>query len=378
MIIFISNYYNHHQAPFSEEIYKITDGEYRFISTTKINEGRIKLGWSEVTAPYVLAYEKNPEECRKLIDNADVVIFGSAPYSLLESRLKAKKLTFVYSERIYKQKKSLWKLPWSAIKLFLKFGRCRKCYLLCASAYAAQDYCLSGVFIGKTYKWGYFPRLINYVDINSLMDNKQPQTILWVARFIDWKHPEIPIEIAKRLKDDGYKFSLDMIGTGVLEEKIKQLVSEYNLQGCVNLLGAMDPDTVRTYMDKASIFMFTSDRNEGWGAVLNESMNSGCAVVASHAIGSVPFLIKDKENGFIYRNGDFDDLYVKVKYLLDNPEQAQAMGIRAYRTMIDEWNAENAANRLIELSKSILNGEKYPVLYKDGPCSKAFVIRKEK
>ena len=378
MIIFISNYYNHHQAPFSEEIYKITDGEYRFISTTKINEGRIKLGWSEVTAPYVLAYEKNPEECRKLIDNADVVIFGSAPYSILKSRLKAKKLTFVYSERIYKQKKSLWKLPWSAIKLFLKFGRYRKCYLLCASAYAAQDYCLSGVFIGKTYKWGYFPRLINYVDINSLMDNKQPQTILWVARFIDWKHPEIPIEIAKRLKDDGYKFSLDMIGTGVLEEKIKQLVSEYNLQGCVNLLGAMDPDTVRSYMDKARIFIFTSDRNEGWGAVLNESMNSGCAVVASHAIGSVPFLIKDKKNGFIYKSGDFDDLYGKVKYLLDNPEQAQAMGIRAYRTMIDEWNAENAANRLIELSKSILNGEKYPVLYKDGPCSKAFVIRKEK
>ena len=49
-------------------------------------------------------------------------------------------------------------------------------------------------------------------------------------------------------------------------------------------------------MEKSEIFLFTSDKGEGWGAVLNESMNSACAVVASHAIGSVPFLLKDGEN----------------------------------------------------------------------------------
>lgn len=51
----------------------------------------------------------------------------------------------------------------------------------------------------------------------------------------------------------------------------------------------MKASEVRSYMEKADIYLFTSDFNEGWGAVLNESMNSGCAVVASHAIGSVPF-----------------------------------------------------------------------------------------
>jgi glycosyltransferase involved in cell wall biosynthesis len=61
----------------------------------------------------------------------------------------------------------------------------------------------------------------------------------------------------------------------------------------------MAPEAVRDHMEAADIFLFTSDFNEGWGAVLNESMNSACAVVASHAIGSVPFLLKDGENGFI-------------------------------------------------------------------------------
>ena len=63
-------------------------------------------------------------------------------------------------------------------------------------------------------------------------------------------------------------------------------------------------------MEKTGIFLFTSDRQEGWGAVLNEAMNSGCAVVASHLIGAVPFLKKKKKNGLVYSSGDRKTLFV--------------------------------------------------------------------
>jgi len=109
--------------------------------------------------------------------------------------------------------------------------------------------------------------------------------------------------------------------------------------------------------------------------VLNEAMNSGCAVVASHAIGSVPFLMKDGENGLIYESGNVDMLYEKVKYLLDKPEEQIRLGTAAYHTIADLWNAEVAAERFVELSKHILAGEKHPDLYKDGPCSKAEIIK---
>ena len=45
-------------------------------------------------------------------------------------------------------------------------------------------------------------------------------------------------------------------------------------------------------MRKHEIFLFTSDRNEGWGAVSNESMSNGCMLVGSDGIGSIPFLVK--------------------------------------------------------------------------------------
>jgi glycosyltransferase involved in cell wall biosynthesis len=169
------------------------------------------------------------------------------------------------------------------------------------------------------------------------------------------------------LKDNGYKFDLDIIGTGPMESQIKNMIVSNNLQNEVKLLGSMKPEQVREHMEKANIFLFTSDFNEGWGAVLNESMNSGCGIVASHAIGSVPFLLKNKINGLIYKNGDINHLYQNVKYLLDNEKGCYQMGINAYNTLHESWNAKEAAKRVIKLSEGLLNGN-VPV-FKDGPCS---------
>ena len=154
------------------------------------------------------------------------------------------------------------------------------------------------------------------------------------------------------------------------------MISKYQLQDYVHMLGSMTPEQVRENMEEAGIYVFTSDFNEGWGSVLNESMNSGCAVVASHAIGSVPFLIKNNENGLIYKNGDLDSLYNKVKYLIDNPDKQEVFGKNAYHTIVDLWNAEVAAQRFLKFSEEI---EKYGYcdLYDDGPCSRAEVIKND-
>ena len=109
--------------------------------------------------------------------------------------------------------------------------------------------------------------------------------------------------------------------------------------------------------------------------MLNESMNSGCAVVADHAIGSVPFLVEHGENGLIYEDGNFEDLYNKVKRLLDHPEERAMMGKKAYKTMAEEWNAENAARKFLELSERLLSGEQRVFLFERGVCSKAEILR---
>ena len=130
-------------------------------------------------------------------------------------------------------------------------------------------------------------------------------------------------------------------------------------------------------MENSGIFLTTSDFKEGWGAVLNESMNSACAVVASHAVGSAPCLVKDKYNGLIYESGNVNELFSKIKYLLDNTDEQVRLGKAAYKTICDEWNAEIAAKRLIILINNILEGNKSPDLYAEGPCSKSSILKND-
>ena len=100
-------------------------------------------------------------------------------------------------------------------------------------------------------------------------------------------------------------------------------------------------------------------------------MNSGCAVVASDAAGSTPYLIKNGENGIVYHSGDVEALYNSVVKFLGSPETVSTLGEKAYETITGEWSAENAAKRLIHLCEKILAGEKFPATEKEGPCSPA-------
>ncbi|MBR2903333.1 MAG: glycosyltransferase, partial [Clostridia bacterium] len=188
-----------------------------------------------------------------------------------------------------------------------------------------------------------------------------------------WKHPEAMLSVAKRLKADGYDFSVRMIGQGELLEDYRKKVEEEGLQDAVTLTGAIPFEKVRQEMQSAQIFCFTSDGEEGWGAVLNESMNAGMAVVSSHAIGATPFLVKDGVNGLVYESGNVDNLYKKVKSLLDDETLAARLGAAAYRTIKEEWNGKVAAKKLLALIDDLRAGKDTP--YEKGPCSKSPILQ---
>lgn len=362
-----------------------------FMETMPMEKERLDMGWEPIRENYVFrTYESNESEkkAKKIAVDAEIVILGSASDNYIIPRLKTKKLTFKYAERFYKTGLTLRNLPHAAAGAWLHHGRFQRypLYMLCASAYTPADAAIFHNYIGRTYKWGYFPEVKRY-DVAELMEKKQSAasvgvehsriSILWAGRLIGWKHPEAAVQLAASLKEKGYSFRMSMIGNGEMETQLHDMIREKGLEDCVEMLGAMPPEEVRRHMEKADIYLFTSDFNEGWGAVLNESMNSGCAVVASHAIGSVPFLIKNGENGLIYENGNQLDLEKQVLRLLEDGAFRKKIAENAYETMINLWNAETAAERFLTLTEKLLKNENTDSLFLDGPCSKAAILKND-
>ena len=376
-ILFCSNYFSHHQRPLSDALDELTEHNYFFLAHREMDTERKTLGWGQDLArPYVGM--PTDGDIQKKLEDLDVLITGSFPEKLTTDYAKYAKLFFRYSERPLKTGNPALKY----IPRFLRWHRrnppWRKTYMLCASAYTAGDYAKFGLFRGRCYKWGYFPETIRYPSIDDLIDRKAKATILWCGRFLSWKHPDDVIEVARRLHDAGCCFKIEMIGTGEMEQQLKRQASEAGLlDENVQFLGAMSTEAVRRHMESAGICLFTSDRQEGWGAVLNEAMNSGCAVVASDAAGATPYLVNDGVNGSVYHCGNIQELYEKVRRLLENTTMQYSFGKAAYQTITELWNSEVAAKRFLQLSQTLLNGTDASGLFANGPCSPAKPLRED-
>ncbi|MGN0326601.1 MAG: glycosyltransferase family 4 protein [Lachnospiraceae bacterium] len=383
-ITFITNYLTHHQLPFAEEMYHRLGKEFCFIATDRMDEERIRMGWEldDRQYPYVLFCDDAMQQCERLVMDSDIVICGGTHELYIRKRLAAGKITFRYFERLYK--KGQWRAfsPRGYLKNRREHtaNKDKPVYLLCAGAYVPSDFHLLGAYPEKMLKWGYFPMFRPY-DTEQLMNCKSDVCrILWTGRMIHWKHAEDAVGAIERLLQKNPQredFHLTMVGEGECAPKVREMIEHKTIAGrklseLITMQSFIKPQEVRSLMEQSSIYLMTSDYEEGWGAVVNEAMNSGCAVIASHSAGSVPYLIRHGENGLVYKSGHVKELAGQIEELLESPLKRKQLGEAAYHTIADTWNPAVAAERMLCFCEALLQGNYQPE--KEGPLSSAELI----
>lgn len=381
-ITFVSNYINHHQIPFSEALYQKLGGGYCFIQTMPMEKERVAMGWEVDTEkiPYVRRLYDDESACRRIIAESDVVLLGWTQREDLETeRLMSGKATIRVSERLYRE--GQWKAvsPRGLCAKYKEHIRYRKqnVCLLCAGAYTASDFHLIGAYPGKMFRWGYFPETRKYTRKEfAALKKDGPLQIVWAGRFMPLKHPEYTVGLAKCLSQNGYDFRFHMLGSGELEEDIKKQAADAGLSEQFVFYGYQTPGQVRDVMEKCHIHLFTSNYLEGWGAVVNEGMNSGCVEVVSAQTGAAPYLIRHGVNGLVYSDDRYEEMEKLVLDLFANWEERRQMGYAAYETIIREWNAEHAAEEFLRFATSLVKGKIVPA--KSGPLSPAPAISPKK
>ena len=381
-IVIVSTFMNHYHAPLSEELYRLTNGDFFFIETMKLPDSFKRGGFQDYSFPYIIhAWENEKEEKRalQLSVDADVLLVGGGRFVVKyeKERLKHNKLTFESAERILKRGLVNILSPTNLLtQLYYHISFYKKSlYKLCISGYAANDMYLQRAYVNKCYKFAYFPSIpdLNPEQAIAKMPNYDHIRIIWCARFIKWKHPELAVLLAERLREANYDFEINMVGNGPLYKEIDYMIKEKGLSSCVHLLGNHPNCEVLEMMSQHHIFLFTSDKNEGWGVVLNEAMGRVCCPVASHLIGAVPFLLEHKANGLVFESGNIDSLTESVEFLINHPDEMKRMASKAYSTVKDTWNPCEAAKRLIKFFEEFLSGND-SFSFKNGPLSLATPI----
>jgi len=148
-------------------------------------------------------------------------------------------------------------------------------------------------------------------------------------------------------------------------EKYRDLVRENGVEEFCSFLGVITEDEKRELFKKATIFLLPSYA-EGQPIAILEAMAAGLPVIST-AVGSIPEVIKDGENGFLIEPGDYRELAEKIILLVADGKFRERIGKKNYEIVREKHDIRRVVREIDEAYESLLKNESYdatPRLYK--------------
>jgi glycosyltransferase involved in cell wall biosynthesis len=127
-------------------------------------------------------------------------------------------------------------------------------------------------------------------------------------------------------------------------------------------------------MRESDVYVLSSDRGEGWGAVAGEAMAEGCVLIANEQAGSARELIVDGVTGFLFRDGDVGQLASLLIRVGSDTDLRMRVRASAWNLVSTVWSPSVAAERLVALCGGLLGYAPLPT-YLEGPCSRVHLDR---
>lgn len=209
----------------------------------------------------------------------------------------------------------------------------------------------------KLYEMGFRRKIVhlpNFAMLNGFAPQYDPQekTIVYFGRLSPEKGLVTLLEAVKDMAD----INLKIIGDGPEREILKSKVKNEKLVN-VKLLGYKTGEDLRREIQKAMFVALPSECYENNPCSVIESFALGKAVVGSR-IGGIPELVKDNITGLTFETGNAEDLRLKIKYMLENPDRVIEMGKKARIFVEKELSADEHYDRLMEIYHKALKGER--------------------
>lgn len=361
---------NHHKLPFFEALQNCYGVDNTMYATPMVfEEMRVQMGFSVYEKAKWLYHvrEDNKKEFENIFYSADIVLCSVRDYyRLMKRRLESRKITFYFSERWFKPPYGKIRLfnP-HMLKLWYKFYQMSKSsyfYYLAQGEYAANDFKSSYLCIGKILNFGYFTSIDQNSESKCLLP-KGKVNVLWCGRMLTWKKVENLVQAFIQVSEIRSNIHLTLVGKGECEIKVLKLISGY--ENIITHHDFLPTKKVRSLMNQADIYVLPSNGTEGWGAVVNEAMAEGCAIIGSNQAGSVKTMIKNKVNGLVLYRNDVDEIQEKLLCLIDNPIELDHLKSMSLNS-IQEWSPENVCSRFVQVVDAISNNNSFD-LYQEGP-----------
>lgn len=153
--------------------------------------------------------------------------------------------------------------------------------------------------------------------------------LLFVGRLAEKKGVKYLIDAMPEVLKENPKTKLMIIGNGPLENELRQQARNLNIEKNMIFMGAIQNRLLPKYYATADIFIgpsitAKSGDTEGFGLTFVEAGMSGCWLIGSN-VGGISDIIKNKENGFLVKEKNPEDLAKKITRSLKINKQKKGL-----------------------------------------------------
>lgn len=131
--------------------------------------------------------------------------------------------------------------------------------------------------------------------------------IVFMGRLAEVKRVDLLIDAFVRIAGERPEWDVVIVGSGPLEKDLKGRVPA-ELSGRFLWPGFIDEQRRVTAVYKACDLLCLPSIYEPWALIINEAAACGVAMVSSDIVGAAVELVRDGQNGRLFRSGQIDDL----------------------------------------------------------------------
>lgn len=213
--------------------------------------------------------------------------------------------------------------------------------------------------MGFKKKIAYLPNFINSERFNildlSINDSKKDEkTFIYFGRLTHGKGLVTLLEAANLWlqNDDSANVVVKIIGDGILKDELQEIVKTTMIHN-VRFLGYMKREELFREIKKSIAVVIPSEWYENNPMAVIEAFALGKPVIGSRIAG-IPELVKDDYTGLTFQTKNAFDLYLKMKFVIENPDKTKLMGQNARSFVLQELNSEKYYEKLIAIYEQVM------------------------
>jgi colanic acid/amylovoran biosynthesis glycosyltransferase len=182
--------------------------------------------------------------------------------------------------------------------------------------------------------------------------------IATTGRLVEKKGIEYSIRAFAKVAKKYSNIEYNIIGDGLLKEKLQQLIDDLNLTDKVKLRGWKTRPEIIEILQQSHIFIAASvtaqDGNQDAPVnTLKEAMAMGLPVIGT-LHGGIPELVKDGISGFLVPERDADAIANKLSYLIEHPEIWSLMGQAGRIYVESRYDINKLNDELVQIYRQVM------------------------